>query len=469
MTLTGRTLLGIAILSIVIVGVVLMGNQRLAHADIVGDILCSINSDGAPVNVFSDEECTDQGGTIVTPPLPQCADGIDNDGDGLVDYVPPPLTGGDPGCSSFNDNDETDAPPPAPAVENTLALCSDGIDNDSDGHIDLADTDCASFKPKLTITKVVVNDNGGTKQVSDFALFVGSTSVSSGVQVEIAPGSYAVSETVDSGYVGAFFGDCNSIGSVTLAVGDTKACTLTNDDVATTTGGGDGGGGNSGGGNEGGNSGSGGGTTSTTATGGGGNGPIAGSFTSGVVLGLSTSSLPIVSCDMFLTSFIKPNGANDPEQVKRLQKILIGEEGASTTESGVYDEATLNAVRNFQEKYAADILAPWGITKPTGFVYLTTRRKVNDLYCRASGQTFSLSTEEQNIIERAKNKPAEESVTVVPVGSNTTVVAPAQPTGPEFPVQNENTSPAQTTEAKPSILQRTLRPISDFFSRLFKR
>jgi Glycosyl hydrolases family 16/Bacterial Ig domain len=46
--------------------------------------------------------------TAASPPPPpaQCADGIDNDADGKIDYPT------DPGCSSASDNDETDAPPP---------------------------------------------------------------------------------------------------------------------------------------------------------------------------------------------------------------------------------------------------------------------------------------------------------------------------------------------------------------------
>jgi len=39
---------------------------------------------------------------------PQCSDGIDNDGDGLIDYP------ADPGCSSPDDDDETDVPPIQP-------------------------------------------------------------------------------------------------------------------------------------------------------------------------------------------------------------------------------------------------------------------------------------------------------------------------------------------------------------------
>ena len=59
---------------------------------------------------------------------PQCGDGVDNDGDGKIDFP------ADPGCSSATDDNETD--PPA---------CSDGIDNDGDGKIDFpADPGCSS-------------------------------------------------------------------------------------------------------------------------------------------------------------------------------------------------------------------------------------------------------------------------------------------------------------------------------------
>jgi glutamine amidotransferase-like uncharacterized protein len=60
---------------------------------------------------------------ISLPPgtqTPQCSDGVDNDGDGLVDAA-------DPGCVDAGDNDETDPAPPE---------CNDGIDNDGDGLVD---------------------------------------------------------------------------------------------------------------------------------------------------------------------------------------------------------------------------------------------------------------------------------------------------------------------------------------------
>ncbi|MEK9186710.1 MAG: peptidoglycan-binding protein [Patescibacteria group bacterium] len=119
---------------------------------------------------------------------------------------------------------------PAP-TENSLALCSDSADNDGDSQIDLADSDCAAFTPQLTVTKIVVNDNGGDASVGDFPLFVGETSVASGVSNTFAPGNYTVSETEQEGYSASFSGDCDSEGLVTLAIGDNKECSLTNDDL----------------------------------------------------------------------------------------------------------------------------------------------------------------------------------------------------------------------------------------------
>src|SRR3989344_3126585 len=59
-------------------------------------------------------------------PPKACADGIDNDEDGLVDLA-------DFGCTNAEDNDER------------FPECFDGIDNDSDGFIDFpADTNCSS-------------------------------------------------------------------------------------------------------------------------------------------------------------------------------------------------------------------------------------------------------------------------------------------------------------------------------------
>jgi predicted ribosomally synthesized peptide with SipW-like signal peptide len=88
----------------------------------------------------------------------------------------------------------------------------------------------------LTVTKTVVNDNGGTKGVGDFPLFVSGYLVTSGVAVNFPAGSYTVSETQQSGYTAsAWGGSCAANGSITIAAGQPYNCTITNDDVAQTT------------------------------------------------------------------------------------------------------------------------------------------------------------------------------------------------------------------------------------------
>ena len=86
------------------------------------------------------------------------------------------------------------------------------------------------IQPKLTITKIIVTDNGGSATITDFPLFVDATSVASGVQTEFNAGAYTISETNLTGYVGVITGDCASDGTITLALADVKSCTITNDD-----------------------------------------------------------------------------------------------------------------------------------------------------------------------------------------------------------------------------------------------
>lgn len=64
-------------------------------------------------------------------PPPECSDGVDNDvpKDGLIDYAGGDPKYSDPGCDNADDDSEAD----------NLAVCSDGADNDNDGHTDFAD------------------------------------------------------------------------------------------------------------------------------------------------------------------------------------------------------------------------------------------------------------------------------------------------------------------------------------------
>ncbi len=53
----------------------------------------------------------------------------------------------------------------------------------------------------------------------------------SGVAVPVNPGTYTADETLLSGYTfDGFTGDCDVNGDTTVALGETKTCTLTNND-----------------------------------------------------------------------------------------------------------------------------------------------------------------------------------------------------------------------------------------------
>src|SRR5207244_1155271 len=68
----------------------------------------------------------------------------------------------------------------------------------------------SDIQPRLTVTKVVLNDNGRTATVASFTLTVGTTTVSSGVQAGFNAGTYTVSESGPSGYAGTFSGACDA-------------------------------------------------------------------------------------------------------------------------------------------------------------------------------------------------------------------------------------------------------------------
>lgn len=117
--------------------------------------------------------------------------------------------------------------------ENTLALCTDGLDNDADEQTDLSDSDCAQFKPTI---KVIKHVDGGEHLASFFDIFVRLTDEpftavatvhgnEDGTTVTVNPGSYNVQEDEVSGYTTTYDGTCNPRN---LVAGDHVTCTVTN-------------------------------------------------------------------------------------------------------------------------------------------------------------------------------------------------------------------------------------------------
>jgi uncharacterized repeat protein (TIGR01451 family) len=90
--------------------------------------------------------------------------------------------------------------------------------------------------PQVTVIKHVINDNSGDSDASDFTMQVSGTNVSNpsfpgsenGTTVNVNAGNYSVDEGSHTGYTETKSADCNG----TIALGQTKVCTITNNDIA---------------------------------------------------------------------------------------------------------------------------------------------------------------------------------------------------------------------------------------------
>ena len=115
-------------------------------------------------------------------PPPACSDGVDNDGDGRVDYP------ADKGCKSAADTTETNR-----------NRCSDGLDNDDDGRTDFpADPGCASAVDRSEGPDPACSDgadNDGDSLI-DFPADPGCSSASD--KAEVNPPAKDCSDGVDN-------------------------------------------------------------------------------------------------------------------------------------------------------------------------------------------------------------------------------------------------------------------------------
>jgi hypothetical protein len=92
----------------------------------------------------------------------------------------------------------------------------------------------------LTVVKHVIDDNGGTKSASDFTLTIGGVNASGGNSIAGSEqgvtktitsfGSYSVTEAPVAGYRETVSADCTG----TIAAGQHRTCTITNDDIPAT-------------------------------------------------------------------------------------------------------------------------------------------------------------------------------------------------------------------------------------------
>ncbi|MFC1663416.1 hypothetical protein ACFL04_04650, partial [Patescibacteria group bacterium] len=127
-------------------------------------------------------------------------------------------------------------------TETQLAGYADTYSADCSGTIALGETKICTvtnndIAPELTVIKHVINDDGGTAVAADFTMNVTGTNVSNasfpgaeapGTTVTLNQGAYSVDEDFYFGYAKTLGNDCSG----TINVGETKTCTITNDDIA---------------------------------------------------------------------------------------------------------------------------------------------------------------------------------------------------------------------------------------------
>ncbi len=116
-----------------------------------------------------------------------------------------------------------------------------------------------------------------------------------------------------------------------------------------------------------------------------------------------------VECELYLTEYITYGVGNNPQEVEKLQVFLNDHMGENIPVTGFYGEITMGVVNDFQVKYTEEILSPWGTTRPTGQVYKTTQRKINDIMCPEVAITMpDISVDLERIEEEVAEETEEE-------------------------------------------------------------
>ncbi len=114
---------------------------------------------------------------------------------------------------------------------NVLTLATE-----NDATCTITNTDIA---PKITVIKHVINNDGDVAVASDFTMHLTGNTLSTndfagsetGVEVTLNAGAYIVDEINSAGYTKTLSANCSG----TIGVGETKTCTITNDDKPFTT------------------------------------------------------------------------------------------------------------------------------------------------------------------------------------------------------------------------------------------
>jgi hypothetical protein len=114
--------------------------------------------------------------------------------------------------------------------------------------------------------------------------------------------------------------------------------------------------------------------------------------------------------------------------VLKLQVFLSQLEGFTDLPiTGVFDQATYEAVGIFQERYFSDVLEPWGHSEETHFVYILTKKKVNEIVCQ---RAFPINLQQAQEISQFRAFLESLRASGVPVSEIPTTSEPVNTEGP---------------------------------------
>ena len=167
----------------------------------------------------------------------------------------------------------------------------------------------------------------------------------------------------------------------------------------------------------------------------------------------TTSPLAGGSCPL-ITNFLQIGADNNNTDVIKLQAFLKTTEKLDVDLSGIFDSKTEAGVKAFQAKYLTDTMGPWKSATPSGKVYITTKKKINEIACNSA---INLTSDEQATINSYLQGNLNGSTTVGTAG-------PSVPT--TTPTIGENLSNNNTASVvNAPVIQRVWNFIKGIFSR----
>ncbi|GEM_PF-3550820 len=182
------------------------------------------------------------------------------------------------------------------------------------------------------------------------------------------------------------------------------------------------------------------------------------------------ASTPITlgPCQEYLTDYIKLGWDNDPAQVRKLEAFLNVFEGFNLPVDGIYDQRDFDAVGDFQERYFDDILKPWGHTEHTGYVYYTTRKKINEIVCRRPFPLTAMQMDEVEEFREFLNSLRQQGITPEDAGVDIGAIGKAEDQKPDSKLatgeeeeKEETPEDANGTSTLEDILAQPTEPIGE--------